>query len=364
MQSLSVSGTLFAVGWLSLLLGLAPAHAQNRVGEGRAKSTGEVTAVRQKTSQLGQPRQTTAATSSPARSQLKLPPGFPISKQHEDFVVRLLHHWEKQSAKIERYRCGFTRYEYNPVLGPGVDAQTGVLPARTKSFGQIMYAAPDKGLFRVDEVTHYRPGKQPGGKAQYVKHEAEHGEHWVCDGVRVFEFRHHQKELVQIELPPEMHGKGIVDGPLPFLFGAEAQKILDRYWVHTITPKDAAARKEYWLEVFPKSQADVASYRMVHVIIDKYILPKAIRIFAPNYHPKTNRTSTLFVFDDREQNWSTIPEKLNLFHRAFHKPKMPDGWKLVPYTQSDMAATRNASRASEQSRPAERSVGSQETRSR
>ena len=71
------------------------------------------------------------------------------------------------------------------------------------------------------------PGQQPPqpAKGDWVKQTDAIGEHWVCDGKSVFEYRHDQKQLVERPIPPQLQGKAIVDGPLPFLFGAEAAKL-------------------------------------------------------------------------------------------------------------------------------------------
>ena len=64
------------------------------------------------------------------------------------------------------------------------------------------------------------------------------GEHWVCDGENVYEYRHDQKQLVVRPIPPAMQGQAIVDGPLPFLFGAEADKLKARYWMRAEQPQN------------------------------------------------------------------------------------------------------------------------------
>ena len=82
-----------------------------------------------------------------------------------------------------------------------------------------------------------------------------------------------------------MQGKAIVDGPLPFLFGAKADKIKARYWLRVITPSDA--KGEYWLEAWPKSRYDSANFQRVEIILDeKDYLPKACRSTTATTTPK------------------------------------------------------------------------------
>ena len=83
-----------------------------------------------------------------------------------------------------------------------------------------------------------------------------------------------------------MRGRAIVDGPLPFLFGANAERIKQRYWIRPLpVPKDV--EKEYWLEAFPKTRQDAANYQKVHVIISQDdFLPKGLVIFDRNFDPQ------------------------------------------------------------------------------
>jgi TIGR03009 family protein len=252
-----------------------------------------------------------------------MPAPFPaLSPEHQKFLDDVLRFWENRSQKIERYRCTFQRWEYDPVFGP----RDGTF--KTYSEGVIKYSAPDKGLFKVEKILHYTPPAQPGAKPSFVARPGEIGEHWVCDGASIFEHDHQNKHLIQMELPPHMRGKAIAEGPLPFLFGAEAAKIKQRFWIRPL-PVPQNIQGEYWLEAFPKTRQDAASYQKVHVIIAQAdFLPKGLVIFDRNFNPKDNPARTTFAFENREVNWNATLEKLDLV-RDFYEPKVPMGWKKV-----------------------------------
>jgi TIGR03009 family protein len=258
---------------------------------------------------------------------VQAPAWIPLPVEHEKYLDQVLGYWQESSAKIKRYRCRFTRWEYDGVF-MARDAKTGEMPAKTQSSGVIKYAAPDKGLFRVEQMLHYTPGAKPGDRAQYSPHPDDRGEQWICDGKSVFAFDHQKRQLLQTELPPDMQGRAIVDGPLPFMFGAEAAKIKQRFWIRVITPKDA--KGEYWLEAVPKTRTDSANFRMLHVIIDEQdFLPKAMAMFDRNYDEVRNPTCTNFVFEKREVNWNDTLDKINIFAREFWEPATPLGYKKI-----------------------------------
>lgn len=253
------------------------------------------------------------------------PQWWPQPDEHQKYVADVLNWWEQSSSKIERYRCQFTRWEYDPAFVKA-DPKTGKSPAIRVSYGEIKYAKPDKGLFKVTKSLHYNAPKNSGEKEQYLPQEGEVGEHWVCDGKSIFEFDSAKKKLIEHQLPPSMQGQAIVDGPLPFLFGANAAKIQERYWVGVFTPK--TAKGEYWLEAWPKRSEDAKNYRKVEIIIDeKDFLPKAIQIYNHAGNSQ-NPSSSVLTFEKREVNFAENPlDPLGVFSRQFHQPGTPFGWK-------------------------------------
>ena len=102
----------------------------------------------------------------------------------------------------------------------------------------------------------------------------------MCDGKSVFEYRHDQKQLVERPIPPQLQGQAIVDGPLPFLFGAEAKKLKDRYWMRIERQPNP---DQIWLMALPKFQAQAADFRAVRVILDRQqLLPVAMQVQLPD----------------------------------------------------------------------------------
>ncbi len=250
--------------------------------------------------------------------QIQCPWELPLTAQHEKYRDEVLKYWEYRSgeANLTTFRCRFIRWEYDPVFGPP-DPNI----AKTESSGELQYAAPDKGLFKVNEIRHYTPPREPGAQPTYAVRQGDLGEHWVTDGVSIFQFEHRKQQLIETKLPPEMQGKGIVDGPLPFMFGANAEKLKQRYWIRVITPEQAS--EEYWLQVAPKFQEDYAQFRTAEIILaEKDFLPKAVQL----HHA---RSRTVFELTERHINERNLLDAINLFKREFHEPALPRGWQKV-----------------------------------
>lgn len=246
------------------------------------------------------------------------PSWIPLNSKQQEYLDQLLNYWDFKSSQIKRYRCTFRRWEYDPVFGPEEHC-------KAYSEGIIKYSAPDKGLFRVEKMSQYQPPREAGGKPEYVPADKTRFEHWICDGQWVYQMDYQRKRLVQTQLPPEMRGKAIGKGPLPFLFNAKAEDIKRRFWIHVITPPSASG--EYWLEAVPRTQEDAGNFKKIHVIIsEKDYLPQAMVLFDQSANPNSEPPRTTFEFVDREVNFSILAEKLNLFHREFYEPAVPAGW--------------------------------------
>lgn len=249
-----------------------------------------------------------------------------LTPEHIEYVDKVLKFWEGRSDAIEQYKCEFKRLEFDPIFGP-----KDPLTPKTISTGTIQYGKPDKGLFKVSQIKNFVPPTTPEGKPTYEADAEAIGEHWVCDGKRIFEFDPRAKRVIERPLPAEMQGKAITDGPLPFLFGAKANQIKARYWIRAVTPE--TVNTQYWLEAVPKNREDAGNFSKVTIIIDqKEYLPEAIAVFAPNAAKGGGRVEYSFAKREAYGKKSSLQmgiASLNLFQREFYEPKVPFGWKKV-----------------------------------
>jgi TIGR03009 family protein len=255
-----------------------------------------------------------------ARPQAPVPPqGFQLNQLQQGELDTVLSAWQVHSGGITTFQCAFERWEYNIAFGPAPN-----IPLN-KDRGELSYGKPDKGSFRITEIKVWQakplpPGQPPPAVVQgdWVPQPGAIGEHWVCDGKSVFEYRHEQKQLVERPIPQQLQGHAISDGPLPFLFGADAKKLKERYWMRVDPAQDP---NQIWIVALPKFQAQAANFKAVEVILDRQrMLPTHMRVTLPN------NSRHLYIFDvanasinhpwDRVQNW-------------FQLPRLPLGWKRI-----------------------------------
>ena len=268
------------------------------------------------------PTSLTAVLASAAAAQ-QAPEGFELSPTDAVQLDRVLSEWERRSGEVRTFSCDFTRLVYDPVFGPGADV------ARAIEQGTVSYQQPDKGSFQIKESSAWDAKQQ-----SHVANPDAAKEHWVCDGRSVYEYKHEAKQLVERPIPPEMQGKNIADGPLPFLFGAEAEKLKARYWLRVDPQSPPGA---YWLVAMPKRQADAANYRRVELMLDaQRVLPSAMRVTAPD----GSRTTYEFDLAGASIN-SRVTE---LFGRVFQAPSTPWGWKRVVEAPTTAQAPTGAAR--------------------
>ena len=252
----------------------------------------------------------------PKASATAAPP-FTLTPQQQQRIDKILALWERNTSRIQRFTCTFHRFEYQPQWLPGV--------ARTISDGQIRFQAPDKGEFLV---TKYREcvNQGPNGNPRYEERSTEHSEHWACDGSTIFEFDPRQKLLIERILPPEWRGKAITDGPLPFLFGAKAERMKQRYWIREVVP--SARKNEIQLEIIPNRAEDAVNYKKVHVMLaagsnESDFLPNGMILYLHGDGEKK-----VFLFENRKIN-PRFTFKEWIGQGGQFRPKTPTGWKRV-----------------------------------
>jgi TIGR03009 family protein len=209
-------------------------------------------------------------------------PPFVLTPQEAAALDGVLNDWEKRNKEVKVLEANLVRWKYDSVFAT---ASTQPKPEK----GSLKYAAPDKGMYTLE-------GDRP--------------EQWLCDGNSIFEFQYPRPDnkgqmqpgrVVEHILPPEAKGRAIADGPLPFVFGNEALKLKQRFFMRIITPADA--KGEIWLEAYPRLQQQASQFKKVDVILKTDgFLPYAIKI-----HDTNGKDSTVYQLEEvvvnRRRGW-------------------------------------------------------------
>ena len=270
--------------------GQHPTRAALRQGQGTAKAQSAAAAGQSK----GPPSRQFPAAGQPVK-QVQHEQAVPaLTKEELAELDGILARWERESDKVTTLTATFTMWEYDAVWGK--QAQAGAPPEpKRQCTGEIHFAAPDKGSYDITT----------GGE-----------DRWMCDGKSIYEFDHKQQRLKEYRLPKEMQGKAITNGPLPFVFGAKAGAMKQRYWMRITTP--AGKDKEIWIMAWPRWQQDAANLHHIEVILDATtMLPKALDLYDPN--PQMHK---VYVFSGTKVNgaWDQIKD-------FFVRPRTPFGWQ-------------------------------------
>lgn len=252
--------------------------------------------------------------------EVEPPAPFELTPQEAAELEQLLLAWQHQSGQVQTFTCDFVKWEYDPAFGPR--GPQGEMVARTVSRGEIKYAAPDRGIYRDVQTEVFTPKADAPGGGSYVVSD-QPGEHWVCDGQAIYEFRPDLKELREYRLPPEYRGKAISDGPLPFIFGVEAAKLKQRYWMR-ITERRPG---EIWLIAYPRRQQDRANFTAVELILsDRDLMPQAMQLHLPNGTPAEHGRKA-YRFANHKPNDALA--NFQDFLGVFVAPRTPPFWRRI-----------------------------------
>ncbi len=256
---------------------------------------------------------------------------FVLTPEQEQQLNEALKKWEENSDKIKSFKCRFKRWDYDP-SGFG-DPRSGYL--KSEAEGELKYWAPDHGKYRLLKAEDRVPGAE---NQPFVKKErdATELEHWVCDGESIFEAKVATKELIQHKLPKELRGKGITDGPLPFVFGAKADQIRRRYFIRLVTPPEEKG-KHVWLEAWPKFQSDAANYQRVTISLSEPdYAPHALQVFLPGSPAPGTALANGQTANDNHCNRTVylfesplINDKFGFVKFDWLPPWVPPTWKKV-----------------------------------
>lgn len=198
-------------------------------------------------------------------------------------LITILQTWEERSGSVARSKGEFSRIVYDKIMASAQCAH-----------GKYWYEGPDKG--RMD----FTPNDDVAGK-QVKKREltfscaADQAKTWICNGTEILDIDIAKKEYHRIGIPAQYQGKNIADGPLPFLFGMNSQKMQQRYILELGSLHDP--KKIIHIIAYPKLQSEQREYRVAEVLLDPTTyLPQAVQLM-----DTTGNKETVYVFSKHDK---------------------------------------------------------------
>ena len=262
------------------------------------------------------PATTAAASTVPA----SLPQRFHLNPQQEMYLQKVLETWQDRTKETKTFRCDFVRWNYNPAFEL---PQFKDVPLVVNN-GDLKYANPDKGTFRVTRVMNLDTKT-----GDYKAAKEANNEHWVCDGTSIWQHDHKNKRVIERKIPDELQGEAIRNTPLPFLFGSQAADLKERYFLCIVTPQEYAP-KEIWVDAVPRTQTDSSNFREAILRLDRNTFrPIALRVYDPGDTYATYEFSNIVINDPFEG-----------LKRLFAPPSVPFGWQKVVEMPSEATARR------------------------
>jgi TIGR03009 family protein len=236
---------------------------------------------------------------------------FTLSPEQAFQLDQVLAAWERRNQEVKSVECEFWLFEYDYIF-----TQRPGQPRKLRDHGILKYAAPDKGLYKIEGQRSEEWIETAPGAGAWRKSAEARDEQWICDGKSIFQYNCKEKRRIEHPLPPELQGKAISDGPLPFVFGTEAQKLKERYWLRINTPPDV--RGEIWLEAYPRYQKDAANFYKLDVILKTNgLLPDAIQVSEPN-----RKDRKVYKFED-----VVVNRRLRFLEPDWFRAPLPLGWR-------------------------------------
>lgn len=268
---------------------------------------------------------------------------FPaLNATEQNYLEQVLQVWEQKTSDIEQYQCDFVRFEY-------ADPSLPTEQYSSYATGVMKFMAPDKGMFRIDDLRTL-VSKNP---AEYKANPRQpFGEYWICDGSWVHILDRNEKKATRIELPPQIRGKQIYLSPLPFLFGVKADEMKRRYWIRPVIPPEGD--DSVWLEAWPKRADDAGNYSRVQVVLAREdTLPRALIVFMPNWKPEQQQRE-IYEFKNRQDKTGFFDAvKQRIFRQEFIPTKLPSDWTVIeePYISPEQRAQLQAQSGGQMGNP-------------
>ncbi len=202
----------------------------------------------------------------------------------------ILNNWEKATSHIDTLQGKHHRFVYDKVF-----------EVEKRAEGDFFYQAPDNG--RIDiQAGKIRPSdksRRIGAGGKPFKLQSDRPERWICDGKQILQINEAEKTVETFPIPPQVQGRNIMEGPLPFLFGMPAAEAKRRYFLKVLKITET----QIWLGVKPRRKQDAANWKEAKVILQKRnYLPWAVQLIDP-----AGNLETVYRFSDLEVNARKLP---------------------------------------------------------
>ncbi|MGL4594319.1 MAG: hypothetical protein ACRCUY_06280 [Thermoguttaceae bacterium] len=254
-------------------------------------------------------------------------------KELDDYLAR----WEKYSEKINRFDVDFELWVYDETI-PGAEAGK----PQKRPFGYFKYIAPTRFVYHVEGewVNGVKQKRDDRTNQQIIE------EKIIIDDKAVYLFDYNAQTVRQINVPPELIGRGIADSPLPLIFGAKSSDMKRRFSMKIVTG-DQYKETQIWLQARPLLIEDQQEFLQIEMRLDKKTL-RAIALKKDNINGKSH---DVYVFDNQKINDRLVSMLDDV--RTFFTPAVPRGWThdIVQHESPAAAPSHSAGPVASQSPP-------------
>lgn len=255
--------------------GLIWSHCGLAVSQALAQNPGNSTIPRSTIPPGATPEVPRVANNVPAAGTA---PAQPADRAVTPEMEKVLNVWETYSVKLEKLEGEFERYDYDFVF-----------KVEKRFRGRYFFEAPDKG--RMDFVAPKQLPETNETRGTVFAVKPGDTRSWICTGSEILDINHDSKNYTRVEIPERFRGSNIVNSPLPFLFGAKASELKERYLL-TFGDMHNPQGGTVHIVAAPLMEAQRREYRRAEILLNtKDFLPSAVRL----WHASGNG-ETVYVF--------------------------------------------------------------------
>ncbi|MDR0704198.1 MAG: hypothetical protein LBF88_04345 [Planctomycetaceae bacterium] len=264
------------------------------------------------TTTLPQPQQTQRELVGHAEPITRIIPFF-LTPQEQQELDEFLIRWEKYSLGIKRYDVDFNMFLYDETIPGSIPGK----PLKT-AFGYFKYIAkPLRFVYHVE-------GEWIDDKQ--VKHDEKKNRNVLAEKIiineeSVFRYDFNTKKVQQVNVPPELIGKGIADSPLPLIFGAKADDMKKRFSMKIVT-NEQHKNTQIWLLAKPLLLEDQQEFSQIEIRLDK----ETLRATALKKEDINGKACTVYTLLSPVINGRVTAFLEDL--KKWFTPAVPDGWTL------------------------------------
>ena len=214
-----------------------------------------------------------------------------LTEPQQKYLSQVLAVWHERSRIADEPEHYFSLKRFDAAYNSGRHPTT-------QATGYLKFSAPNKWLYRIDNVKWFRGFDQAQQPRNFESRSVKDRSLFYFDGdsLRVLDRVNRKCAVMPNAVTPSEVSSVGRESTSQFPFVVDQRDLEVRYWIRPIA--NPTGDSNVWIELWPRSKADRRKFSRLQVVLDyQSVSPKGMTVFLANWRPDADHRE-VYEFSD------------------------------------------------------------------